>query len=291
MDTLNKIISDDFCRISVIIPTYNREKTIKRCIDSVLNQTYPVYEIIIVDDGSTDKTLSIIEREFGDSVIVIRQKHKGAQVARNKGIKLSKGEYIAFLDSDDCLTTSSLSDRVKVFESDPDIDMVYGAAALGNRISRYEKIQNYNSRKYLLSELSLCPFSVIMVKKSVFETVPLLDIGYKSWQDDDFIIQLELHNKKMFHCGKVVARMYASKGRISSNYDNLYLGIKRIVKKYKRQIIHEISYGRLMLWRIRIFRSWLRTNNNGNGIKNRISSVLFICVNKICLKYFKHIWG
>lgn len=287
----NELDSITNINISVVIPAYNRKKTIKRCVDSVLNQTYPVFEIIVVDDGSTDGTLEAIRKEYGIKVMIIKQNHKGAQAARNAGIHASTGKYIVFLDSDDSLTTSSISDRIEVFESNPDIDMVYGDAVSRSIINKCDKIQNYNSRKYLLRELSLCPFSVMMVKREVFETIPLLDVQYKSWQDDDFIMQLELHNKKMYHCGKVVARMYSNEGQITSNYNNLYEGCKRIVNKYKRQIISEISYGRWILWKIRVLRDWLRKNSIGNKINNKIFKKLFVRVNKLCLKYFKHVWG
>lgn len=280
--------TDKQYNITVIVPTYNREKTIKRCLDSILNQSYPVFEIIVVDDGSTDKTLDILCREYSTKTVVIKQNHKGAQAARNEGIKAARGEYIVFLDSDDVLTKESILDRIKVFSANSDIDMVYGDAAGRREIIRFEKIQDYDSRRFLLEELSLCGFSVIMVRKKVFDTVPLLDTKYKSWQDDDFIMQLELNNKKMFHCGKVVARFYSSNGRITSNYDNLYEGSKRIVNKYKKQIVSEISYGRLVLWKIRILGNWLRKNSRGSKIENKICQLMFICVKKICLKYFRH---
>ncbi len=88
-------------KVTAVIPAYNREKTIKRCIDSVLAQTYPVFEIIVADDGSTDRTVDIIKQEYGSAVKIIRQNHKGAQAARNVGIMAARGEYVAFLDSDD----------------------------------------------------------------------------------------------------------------------------------------------------------------------------------------------
>ena len=101
--------------ISVVIPAYNREKTIKRCIDSAMRQTYAASEIIVVDDGSTDKTLNIIEKEYNGAVRVIKQKHKGAQAARNAGIRIAQGEYIAFLDSDDEWLLDKLEAQIKTY--------------------------------------------------------------------------------------------------------------------------------------------------------------------------------
>ncbi|MGD0401058.1 MAG: glycosyltransferase family A protein [Syntrophobacteraceae bacterium] len=87
-------------RISVIIPSYNAEKFLSEAIESVLHQTCPAEEIIVVDDGSVDSTVSIA-RSFGSSVIVIRQSNAGPSAARNAGVKNASGELIAFLDADD----------------------------------------------------------------------------------------------------------------------------------------------------------------------------------------------
>lgn len=86
---------------SVVTPVYNRETLIRDTINSVLEQTFPDYEIIVVDDGSTDGTLQTLA-SYGDAITIIKQKNQGPGSARNAGIETAKGEYIAFLDSDDC---------------------------------------------------------------------------------------------------------------------------------------------------------------------------------------------
>ena len=92
---------DNQHKISVIIPTYNRGNMIERAVRSVLNQTYNNIEVIVVDDGSTDNTEEVIKDIKDTSVIYIKEANAGACVARNKGIDVSSGDYIAFLDSDD----------------------------------------------------------------------------------------------------------------------------------------------------------------------------------------------
>ena len=90
-------------KISVIIPNYNRAKIVTKAIDSVLNQSYPNVETIIVDDGSSDGSFEYLKNKYKqhENVIILKQNNNGVSSARNIGIKHAKGEWISFLDSDD----------------------------------------------------------------------------------------------------------------------------------------------------------------------------------------------
>ena len=91
--------------ISVIIPVYNVEKYLNRCLQSVLNQTYTEFEVILIDDGSTDKSGEICDSVLSDKRCkVIHQNNQGVSSARNRGLAASRGEYILFVDPDDWLT-------------------------------------------------------------------------------------------------------------------------------------------------------------------------------------------
>jgi glycosyltransferase involved in cell wall biosynthesis len=105
--------------ISVIIPCYNSEKSISGCVDSVLKQDYQHTEIILVDDGSTDNTNEILEKiksSHPEKIKLIRQKNQGASAARNAGLKISSGDYIQFLDSDDTLMPEKISHQFSLLE-------------------------------------------------------------------------------------------------------------------------------------------------------------------------------
>lgn len=106
--------------VSIIIPTYNAEKYIKDTINSALSQTYKNIEVIIVDDGSTDGTLKLINSFQSEKVKIFTQKNKGASVARNNGIKHSNGKYIQFLDADDLINEVKIDYQVKLLISNPD---------------------------------------------------------------------------------------------------------------------------------------------------------------------------
>lgn len=119
MDTEQKFI------ISAVIPTYNSEACVSRAIDSVLAQTLPAEEILVVDDGSADQTAEAIRR-YGGRVRYIHQENAGASVARNRGIQAARGEWIAFLDADDQWLPDRLRLQVRLLERHPDLQWVTG---------------------------------------------------------------------------------------------------------------------------------------------------------------------
>ena len=109
--------------ISVIIPTFNRAKILPKAIDSVLQQTYKDYEIVVIDDGSTDDTKEVLMR-YGDKIIYRFQENKGISSARNRGIEIARGRYIALLDSDDYWLPEKLEKQVACFQKNPSYRMV-----------------------------------------------------------------------------------------------------------------------------------------------------------------------
>ena len=104
-------------RVSVITPVYNGARTIARAIESVLAQSFRDFEMVVVDDGSTDGTLEILEG-FGDSITLLKQAHLQQAIARNLAVKASRGEYLAFLDADDSWLPAKLARCVEVLDHD-----------------------------------------------------------------------------------------------------------------------------------------------------------------------------
>lgn len=111
-------------KVSVIIPTYNREKYIVETVESVFAQTFTDYEVIVIDDGSTDNT-SVVLKPYLDRITYIRKQNGGQGSARNAGIKIAKGEYIAFLDSDDLWLPEKLEKQVKYLDQHPNMGLVF----------------------------------------------------------------------------------------------------------------------------------------------------------------------
>ena len=122
-------------KVSVIIPTYNNGKYICEAIDSIFAQTYSDYEIIVIDDGSTDNTKEIIER-FSGRLRYIYKKNGGISSARNAGIHASKGKYLAFLDADDVWLPEILEKQIKVLEKNTKVGLVYTAKYMMDETGR-----------------------------------------------------------------------------------------------------------------------------------------------------------
>ncbi|MBI4572082.1 MAG: glycosyltransferase family 2 protein [candidate division NC10 bacterium] len=111
--------------VSVIIPTHNRAALVREAIESALNQTYPAREVIVVDDGSTDETPEVLAR-YGDAIRTVRTANRGCAAARNAGVGVARGQYLAFVDSDDAAPPDRLSLQVPVLDAHPDVGIVYG---------------------------------------------------------------------------------------------------------------------------------------------------------------------
>ena len=98
--------------VSIVVPLYNKEEYIQRCIDSLLSQTYEHLEILIVDDGSTDRSGEIADAVRDERLVVIHQENRGLSEARNTGINHSSGEYLVFVDADDTVPKNGVKDLV-----------------------------------------------------------------------------------------------------------------------------------------------------------------------------------
>jgi len=119
-------LTGDVLKVSVIIPVFNGERFIGEAIQSVMDQTYPPLEIIVVDDGSSDKTADIVRYLSGARPILYRrQSNQGAAAARNAGVSLAQGEWIAFLDADDVWYPEKLAIQVEHFKTYPDVPFFY----------------------------------------------------------------------------------------------------------------------------------------------------------------------
>lgn len=179
--------------ISVIIPAYNREWIIKEAIDSVLAQKFDDFELIVVNDGSTDNTREVLS-SYRDKIKVIEQKNSGVSAARNNGILSSAGNYIAFLDSDDLWLPGKLKTQFEFFNNNPEALICQTEEIWfrkGKRINpgkRHKKVSGIFFEKSL--ELCMVSPSAVMMKRSLFDTVGLFDETLLACEDYDLWLRI-----------------------------------------------------------------------------------------------------
>jgi len=211
-------------KVSVIIPTYNRKDIVCETIDSVLSQTCKDYEIIVVDDGSTDDTKSVLAR-YGDKILYIYQENMGLSSARNTGIRNMCGEYIALLDSDDIWFPKKLEKQIQLLEENPDIALVSCRSEVidskGTHAGSY-KPSNYQSLDFngLLVANHIVVSSVI-VRKNILEDVGLFDETLRSYEDVDLWLRILL-KYKIFYSEDVLVKYRISPDALSRDMFKIY---------------------------------------------------------------------
>jgi len=211
--------------VSIVMPCYNNEAFIKEAIDSAINQTYPHVEIILVDDGSKDRSVDIL-RSFGDKIQWESGLNQGAPIARNRGITLSRGKYIKFLDADDILLPDCIERQV-IEASELAVDrqaIVYGDAIRidrqGNRIPSYPCQPRQPTVDPIEHILAYCPLtSCPLHQKAYLEAIGGFDPTLTRGQEHDLHLRLVLSGVEFIHYSHPVYqyREYTDPDRISNH--------------------------------------------------------------------------
>lgn len=179
--------------VSVIIPVYNRPEFLKEALDSVLKQTFLNFEIIVIDDGSTDSTSDVIN-SYGDKIVKIRQDNKGVSSARNRGIMAAKYDFIAFLDSDDLWMEQKLERQMDFFHKNPGASVCQAGEIWIRRGKRVNPCKKHIKPSGMIFEqsLNLCLVSpsAVMLKKSVFHEVGYFNENFPACEDYDLWLRI-----------------------------------------------------------------------------------------------------
>jgi glycosyltransferase involved in cell wall biosynthesis len=189
-------------QVSVIVPVYNGERFLAEAIDSILAQTYPSYEIIVVDDGSTDRTHAIAE--LYPSVKYLFQANAGTAAARNRGIEIARGEFLAFLDADDLWLPDKLSLQMAAFEADPALEIVSGY------IQQFvdPEIDPNLAKKYFAPAKALPGYVTIaiLIKRSAFDVIGSFHENFMTSETISWFAGIIGKKHKILMLPEVVAR-------------------------------------------------------------------------------------
>lgn len=189
-----KIVMNEVDKVSVIIPTYKRISTLERAINSVLNQTYKNFEVIIVDDNDPDtcerkKTEEILNKykENTNVIYIKHEKNRNGAAARNTGIKNSKGKYICFLDDDDIYDERKLEKLVSYISNNNQYGAIYSAYKIGNKVIRTRKEGNL-AVDVLMRKINLYN-STLLFKKDILLELNMFNETFKRHQDVEILLR------------------------------------------------------------------------------------------------------
>jgi len=230
---------------SVIIPTYNRANLLKRAMRSVLGQSFQNWELIVVDDGSTDETASVVQSFLDDRIVYFFQENKELNGARNAGIRLAKGTYLCFLDDDDYYLENHFLELVKFAETQKFPMGVLKTGSFLKIRGILKKLPNFNSTKFtspieyvLTNPVNLLPLAIhrTIFKEEVF------DENFLLYEDLHFLVRvllkyplLQLENYSTVYVTHDSARSvtyYQSKEKVA----NLFACLEDLFEKYGKEI-------------------------------------------------------
>ncbi len=194
-------------KVSVIIPNYNRAAVIGETIKNILCQSLPPHEVIVVDDGSTDNSVSTIKK-FANQVTLIEQKNQGASAARNVGLKVASGDFIQFMDSDDLASLNKLEVQARVLQEQK-ADIVYGAwtkAWLNNGQVKLQDVvlqqaplpSSQHPLFWFLTSWSMV-FQQCLVRKSLLDKIGGYREDLKLYEDGELFVRMLLAGAKLVH--------------------------------------------------------------------------------------------
>ncbi len=213
--------------VSVIIPVYNGEAFLRETLESVLAQTYHPLEIIVVDDGSTDGSVSLLH-PYGDRITLLQQANKGVAAARNAGIKHASGDYIALIDQDDIWEPQKTAQQAAYLDAHP---------GCGYVLSR---------QTYFLQPGTMCPpwlkptllhgdytgyiVGTMLARRAVFEQVGLFDTHYPGGDDTAWFFSAKDMQIPLRHLPQVVLRKRVHGDNVSGNVRSMHAQALRIVR-------------------------------------------------------------
>ena len=239
-------------KVSVIIPSYNHEKYIKKCVDSILNQTYKDFELIVIDDGSTDKSVEILEK-YGERIRFIRKKNSGLNSSLNLGISLARGDYISILGSDDYWFENTLEREVFILDSNYDVGVVYSDEYFIDENDRITgRVGKGINRKsgMITPDLFMGNFisaTMVMYRKKCFDKVGMFDENLLITSDYDMSLRLSMHykfyyNNEVLGCYRIHKKSTSQKKQVKKLSEELEL-IDRFVNNNHLYIQeHNIPY-------------------------------------------------
>ncbi|MCF6150425.1 MAG: glycosyltransferase [Candidatus Kuenenia sp.] len=284
--------------VSIIMPTYNCAGYLPEAINSVLAQTYDAHELIVIDDGSTDNTKSVLAPYMEKIQYIDLGRNEGLPIARNTGIHAARGEYFAFLDADDIWMPEKLEVTMEQFLKNPDVGMVYSKHINIDSKSQFRegkirgKLPSGNIFLQLFFEQNFVICSSVVVRKDVFHATGLFDFDLVNCQDWDMWLRITFYYKVIGINTPLVKYRHSSKS-LSKNRNNVLkyqqVVIDKIYTMFKDKengISEKIYKKRLAAHYAKIGRHYMRIGDKTTAKENFRLSLKMDPINIRTLRYY-----
>ena len=262
-------------QISIITPSYNAAGSLGRAIASVKAQTFRDWELIVVNDGSTDDTAAMLDAEVDPRIRVIHQANGGVSSARNAGLDAAKGRYVTFLDADDRLPPDALAVRARFLDEHPEVDIVNGGVMVTSAertVRQYHPDLQQGSFAARLSRLEegvfMGPFYMLRRDRIGGHRFP---VGISHCEDLIFFLTLALSSALRYGAvAETVYEYHITPGSAMSNLDGLELGYLEFLRVSAGLCGIDSATRQYQLRRVRriLFRSWLRRMRPMNALRS-----------------------
>ncbi|NUO08048.1 MAG: glycosyltransferase [Candidatus Brocadia sp.] len=288
--------------VSVVLPTYNCANFLPESIGSILLQTYHSYEIIVIDDGSTDNTNEVLNPFMQRIKYIKLEQNKGLPIARNTGIRSAQGKYIAFIDADDLWLPEKLQTDMECFNGHPDVGMVYsqhmnidekGHVLSGGPLKRLPSgnifIQLFSQQNFVIS-------SSVVARKEVFETTGLFDEQLFNCQDWDMWLRIAFYFK-VAGINKTLVKYRHNPRSVSKNRNNVLRYQKLVIDKTYNAFKDKGNGMNVKLYKRRLAshyakagRHYLRIGNKSLANENFRLSLKYDPLNLRSIRYYFRLW-
>lgn len=239
--------------ITAIIPTYNRANYICEAIDSVLAQSHPLDEIIVIDDGSTDNTRELLD-SYGNRIEYFSQCNRGPGAARNYGMRVAKGDFLAFLDSDDVWVPDKTRIQLQMFNNFPDLDIVFGDMAnfSQDRDNNVPEIKNRQIHDYCAAHSShiehildclvidnIIPTPTVIIRKSCISKIGFFDDRFTIAEDFDYWLRAARCCRFGFTNAVLIKRRRHGNNLVN-NWPNRMISRIEVLERFRKDY-HDLS--------------------------------------------------
>jgi glycosyltransferase involved in cell wall biosynthesis len=268
--------------VSVIVPCYDSAAYIGQTLESIFAQSYRPIEVIVIDDGSKDNTASIV-RQYSSSLRYYRQSNQGVSMARNAGIRLAQGEYLAFIDSDDLWQMTKLEVQVDVLDKHPEVVLVYCLCSnftddiSGERSSILSLPSGLITEKLILD--NFVPCSTVVVRRSSIEDVGEFDASLRTCEDWDMWLRLS-ERGYFYGIPRTLAYHRCRKGSLSFDLESLRKDGIFVLERYFRSLslndsLQSLKWSALQRNEVKIGMTYVSRGQVWKGLAGLLRGIYF----------------